>query len=1204
MNVVAGGIVSNADGYANNNSYITVDGTGSKWINNGNLYIGYYGNGTLTVQNAGVVSDTDGYLGGTSVNGYGVATVDGSESMWNNTGSLFVGYAGYGGHLTILNGGTVKVGVGGAGTVYIATGAGTSNYYGELDIGNGNQAGILVASEVNVGQAGRLVFENNDTPYSFSEEITGTGEVEQQGTGATVLTGNSSKFAGKVIVEGGSLTIKNTFGVSDSTNDGYVAGGSTLTVDGLTASLALGTLYIGYPQHGSGNLTLVNGGQVNTTDYVQQDGSQGTLNIAIAGTNVGQYGQINAAGMATFGGTLTVQLASDYTPAMGDTIPIIHYSSYTGTFSNITGLCPVEGFCLRAQYTSNALLLMVVPLTITPLRVSALQANVSAADLVNDPIIPKTDTSILAGAHTPLGLGVVADGVTPVLFAVTGTPGTYSLNLTAGDQSSAVNVTYAGGSLANNLYVLDNGSWIQSASITIPSGGTGGSGTNYAYLQGMDWMSFSGVTAPANQVNATLSLANGVQPITSANFGIRPPPIVLVHGIGSSADTWGDGFIEALEQYAPPEFIRTFTYGKGLGLLPSQWWPSCTENFFDLAKEVDGDLHGIEATFQVNWAFTRYDVVGHSQGGILLRMLCQTIRSTKGPYTSDSSPVVSVSNLYRGRFRRVITIGSPQNGSLIAYYINQMRSSISQIELQLFNAIYFSVPAIQKFDPSKIQIQTINSAFPVDPRIGFHCIRTTINGGEYPLANPFDNPISYNILGLHNVLVLGPDAGKTRGEILIPSGSDGLVDFAGASGRAGTKTSYPFSNVSHSSPELLFGVPANYTQTAYASVGAQVTYLLNGPDSNFGPFILPDPISKETFSAYNQIIPTVRTIANAITRTFAPQIPSTNINFALVVPPGLPLEGAVNWQALVYGTNGITTNWVFAQANTNDSTKVTLSLNSNVVGQVVLLAEYMTTNGDLVFVTPVVAASVPTSLGASMTNIGLNPPAISLAVGDSSPTQIVANNSDGTQTYLYTAPGQVAYFSSNPQIASVDTNGTITMNSFGTATILASYAGMTAQTLVSSPPPSIGNLSGAGSPNGAFQLSFTGTLGTTNLIEASTNLINWVPIGTLYNSNGFVQFLDLASTNFSKRFYRVEIPNVAPTTLSSFVQIASFVQVTNGGFQLTLVGTSGVTNIIQTSSNLTTWTPLSVLYNSNGLIQYNDLTATNSRTKFYRVLIP
>jgi uncharacterized delta-60 repeat protein len=72
------------------------------------------------------------------------------------------------------------------------------------------------------------------------------------------------------------------------------------------------------------------------------------------------------------------------------------------------------------------------------------------------------------------------------------------------------------------------------------------------------------------------------------------------------------------------------------------------------------------------------------------------------------------------------------------------------------------------------------------------------------------------------------------------------------------------------------------------------------------------------------------------------------------------------------------------------------------------------------------------------------------------------------------------------------------------------------------PPPSIptaGN--GLGFQAGAFGFNVAGIGGQTAVIQASTNLVNWIPLATNILGNGPLHFSDPASTNFTKRFYRV-----------------------------------------------------------------------------------
>ena len=70
-----------------------VDGIGSSWTISvhGSLIVGESGTGTLTVSNGGKVNDGWGIIG-SNAGSAGSVTVDGSGSTWINSYSLFVGY--------------------------------------------------------------------------------------------------------------------------------------------------------------------------------------------------------------------------------------------------------------------------------------------------------------------------------------------------------------------------------------------------------------------------------------------------------------------------------------------------------------------------------------------------------------------------------------------------------------------------------------------------------------------------------------------------------------------------------------------------------------------------------------------------------------------------------------------------------------------------------------------------------------------------------------------------------------------------------------------------------------------------------------------------------------------------------------------------------------------------------------------------------
>jgi hypothetical protein len=53
-----------------------------------------------------------------------------------------------------------------------------------------------------------------------------------------------------------------------------------------------------------------------------------------------------------------------------------------------------------------------------------------------------------------------------------------------------------------------------------------------------------------------------------------------------------------------------------------------------------------------------------------------------------------------------------------------------------------------------------------------------------------------------------------------------------------------------------------------------------------------------------------------------------------------------------------------------------------------------------------------------------------------------------------------------------------------------------------------------------FQLRTVAVPGTTVVIQASTNLADWISLSTNVAPNGLITFQDTAATNFNCRFYR------------------------------------------------------------------------------------
>jgi hypothetical protein len=141
----------------------------------------------------------------------------------------------------------------------------------------------------------------------------------------------------------------------------------------------------------------------------------------------------------------------------------------------------------------------------------------------------------------------------------------------------------------------------------------------------------------------------------------------------------------------------------------------------------------------------------------------------------------------------------------------------------------------------------------------------------------------------------------------------------------------------------------------------------------------------------------------------------------------------------------------------------------------------------------------------------------SIAVSANGKTMI---SSGSSQEYEVSPNTGASWYTPNPP----NLSGSVTSSSDGnTLAILDSYNDLI---YLSVPPPSqeasiaVVTNSSQGMPT--FQL--TGQPGYTYIIQASTNLVNWVNLTTLVNTNGTVTFTDPSTTNYPQRYYRAVAP--------------------------------------------------------------------------------
>jgi hypothetical protein len=122
-----------------------------------------------------------------------------------------------------------------------------------------------------------------------------------------------------------------------------------------------------------------------------------------------------------------------------------------------------------------------------------------------------------------------------------------------------------------------------------------------------------------------------------------------------------------------------------------------------------------------------------------------------------------------------------------------------------------------------------------------------------------------------------------------------------------------------------------------------------------------------------------------------------------------------------------------------------------------------------------------------------------------SPTSNLGTNVSSDSTYIYY-------------------NGLVTAEDFFTYTVtdgtLTTTGTVYLEPVAGAPAPATGNQV-TFDGNGVPTVTFAGIPGRTNVVEASTNLVNWDPISTnVAGTNGLWQVVDPAATNYLNRYYR------------------------------------------------------------------------------------
>jgi T5SS/PEP-CTERM-associated repeat protein/autotransporter-associated beta strand protein len=320
LNVEEGGQISNKyDGHIGCNSgsigTVTITGTGSKLACTGDIYVGYYGTGELSIGGGGQVSSATGYLGQV-LGSTGTATVTGINSKWTSNDVICVGYAGTGvltieagakiysdgayiGYRSLSNGAVTVTGAGSAWVDYedfIIGQIGTGMLRIEAGAQVSNLNGIL---GYRAGSAGTVIVSGTGSKWTNTGDLSvggwgGSGRLTVSDGGVVTATGNilaplaSLLGNGTISAHGAVLDVDLVVDATHELQPLNFGSGGVLSFN------QDGTETFGVGYQGIGNLTITDGRTVRSTDgylgYVE--GSVGTATIVGSGSQWANSGYL------------------------------------------------------------------------------------------------------------------------------------------------------------------------------------------------------------------------------------------------------------------------------------------------------------------------------------------------------------------------------------------------------------------------------------------------------------------------------------------------------------------------------------------------------------------------------------------------------------------------------------------------------------------------------------------------------------------------------------------------------------------------------------------------------------------------------------------------------------------------------------------------------------------------------------------------
>ncbi len=556
-------------------------------------------------------------------------------------------------------------------------------------------------------------------------------------------------------------------------------------------------------------------------------------------------------------------------------------------------------------------------------------------------------------------------------------------------------------------------------------------------------------TLPVNQANLTagsfVSLPLNVtatQGSNSATFSImlQPPPLLLVHGLWSSAaQAWGgpSGFLQWLGANYPSNLIRAVNY---------QPYNSEAFNSSDIQNVFLGtSTSALSDAADQGVAARTVDVVGHSMGGLVARCFLNKVTCVGPP----ALPAFFASNA----IHNLVTIGTPHQGSQLAAELEANASTVassSAVIIPAYCRLKSIVPctmggvfgsqghtigsAIQSMEPGSSQLLSLS------PSDVFSAIV-----GVKPAATTTCPSLPFCAEGALDLLIGTFLPGQTD-ESVLGDESDTIVSVSSQNNDQNSDVLQmaTIANVVHT---VVF--PGDIAETASSCTWSQTVFWLMG-GSGLTPFGCSSSNSSSPSVLAHQFDETTSGAPSTLDLTGYAQVPASNVSFS----PATGSNLTIGSQTTITATSSTKTiSEVLLFQTVSDPTDVPMFYSTQSPFSITFTPTRMGSGNfvafavfsDMTFATTTLQYTFQPS-GSPMSLALVNAPSGNLPVGSIAVVNAQAGFSSGpidvTQLAAYSAR------SGSSAVFSLASGGVITATGPGVDWLDVSYGGFTASAQV------------------------------------------------------------------------------------------------------------------------------------------------------------